>query len=935
MGSKKHKKESKKRKHRSRSRSPVDGEERERKRHKKHKDRKRDRSPDVEEVPVDSHLVADNGVRSRSRSSSLSLREPRESRPKDNGRDNSQESERDASPVAATSSAQESLSIEETNKLRAKLGLKPLEVAEKPADDGKIKDDLGEFYHKPAANLSQQRAADKLRERLELRRERRKLESRLAAAPLGADDDDDDALGWVQRSRDLERQKQEAAKRAALLDELDAEFGVGALLADEQRDSRQRAYAHAQLRGLRVAHDLAALPEEHETVLTLADKDVLAEDSEDVLVNVNIVDDEKYKKNIEERKKALAGYRAYDEEQEVAAALGLGRSVLAKYDDEIDKDAAQRRRGFRLGDDAALEAERARQAMRAERLAGGPDKRLESLQLPELRIASDYLDEQEIQTKFKKTKRKNPELLSSKFNYALQVNPELDFVFYVDRKDPNTLTDIQGSVLETRRYKKRVLAVNTQACVFARLHWTRPRLPHSRLAPWMSRFQTEVETPLFHIRLRDVGPTSIKGITRTVIRIAKNIAVLQRIVDIEVKPEQLVAMEDEDEGEVDTELQAALARARRLRLAERESNTPRVPKVEEILQQAKEEPPEVESSDPSTMVLDATAEFCRTLGDIPTYGLAGNRDHFAEIMDFERDEVEAEPEVDSAAGAWSRVDVHSERPPDIAAGACATGALPRHSYCWGISSRTPSFSYGSATSLRAPCRSAVLRVMLDVLATLCISFNIVCHNYSNEANSNTCHNDGLMSLNMSEKVDHLFSKVRCAAVGLEAEPALGAGVAGALRLALSKGYLERAGAAPAPRPRAAAALTAHHYSIEDKTYGEDDKHGRRERGHAGPLSEFREKTNFRPHIKLEYVDDDGRPLCPKEAFRYLSHKFHGKGPGKNKQEKRIKKAVQEGLMKKMSSTDTPLGTLQMLQQKQRETQSPFVVLSGAKRDANN
>lgn len=37
-------------------------------------------------------------------------------------------------------------------------------------------------------------------------------------------------------------------------------------------------------------------------------------------------------------------------------------------------------------------------------------------------------------------------------------------------------------------------------------------------------------------------------------------------------------------------------------------------------------------------------------------------------------------------------------------------------------------------------------------------------------------------------------------------------------------------------------------------------------------------------------------------------------------------------MKKMSSTDTPLGTLQMLQQKQRETQSPFVLLSGAKKE---
>lgn len=35
-------------------------------------------------------------------------------------------------------------------------------------------------------------------------------------------------------------------------------------------------------------------------------------------------------------------------------------------------------------------------------------------------------------------------------------------------------------------------------------------------------------------------------------------------------------------------------------------------------------------------------------------------------------------------------------------------------------------------------------------------------------------------------------------------------------------------------------------------------------------------------------------------------------------------------MKKMSSTDTPLGTLNMLQSKQKQTQSPYIVLSGNK-----
>lgn len=35
-------------------------------------------------------------------------------------------------------------------------------------------------------------------------------------------------------------------------------------------------------------------------------------------------------------------------------------------------------------------------------------------------------------------------------------------------------------------------------------------------------------------------------------------------------------------------------------------------------------------------------------------------------------------------------------------------------------------------------------------------------------------------------------------------------------------------------------------------------------------------------------------------------------------------------MRKMSSTDTPLGTLTMLQHKQKETHSPYIVLSGSK-----
>lgn len=41
-------------------------------------------------------------------------------------------------------------------------------------------------------------------------------------------------------------------------------------------------------------------------------------------------------------------------------------------------------------------------------------------------------------------------------------------------------------------------------------------------------------------------------------------------------------------------------------------------------------------------------------------------------------------------------------------------------------------------------------------------------------------------------------------------------------------------------------------------------------------------------IKIEYRDSDGRLLTKKEAFRQMSYKFHGHGPGQKKQEKRMK-----------------------------------------------
>ncbi|KAL5541561.1 hypothetical protein UlMin_009271 [Ulmus minor] len=81
-------------------------------------------------------------------------------------------------------------------------------------------------------------------------------------------------------------------------------------------------------------------------------------------------------------------------------------------------------------------------------------------------------------------------------------------------------------------------------------------------------------------------------------------------------------------------------------------------------------------------------------------------------------------------------------------------------------------------------------------------------------------------------------------------------------------------------------------------------------------------------IHLERTDEYGRILTPKEAFRQLSHKFHGKGPGKMKQEKRMKQYQEELKLKQMKSSDTPSLSVERMRDAQAQLKTPYLVLSG-------
>ena len=69
-------------------------------------------------------------------------------------------------------------------------------------------------------------------------------------------------------------------------------------------------------------------------------------------------------------------------------------------------------------------------------------------------------------------------------------------------------------------------------------------------------------------------------------------------------------------------------------------------------------------------------------------------------------------------------------------------------------------------------------------------------------------------------------------------------------------------------------------------------------------------------------------MTPKEAFRKLSHRFHGKGPGKMKQEKRMKQYQEELKLKQMNTGDTPLTSMEKMHDTHAKLHTPYIFLSG-------
>ena len=100
--------------------------------------------------------------------------------------------------------------------------MKPLELdggkSEKP--DGEVADELGakstdnEVFVK-TESITEKKKQEKIRERLETFRDKRKINKKLKSVKkLAAQDDDEDVSSWVNKSRKLQEEKAKALEKA-------------------------------------------------------------------------------------------------------------------------------------------------------------------------------------------------------------------------------------------------------------------------------------------------------------------------------------------------------------------------------------------------------------------------------------------------------------------------------------------------------------------------------------------------------------------------------------------------------------------------------------------------------------------------------------------------------------------------------------------------
>ncbi|KAH8811547.1 SART-1 protein [Xylogone sp. PMI_703] len=290
----------------------------------------------------------------------------------------------------------DAISIEETNRLRVSLGMKPLPV---PGESGPVfkessasKDEDEEEgstlesreaagyenYRKVREAEEAKRRREEKAEAIKKARDAAKRFSKLEGRGLADDDDDDtDAKSWLIKQKKRQKEIEKARKKQQELEEAEAAAAA--------------QYTSKDLAGVKVGHELDSFGEGEDQILTLKDTTIDENEEEgDELENLNLREREKLQEKLELKKKRPVYNPNEIEETDQAG-------ILAQYDEEID---GKKRKKFTLDGTGSIA-----DASLLDGVSRKAKPKVISLDILKDEPNSDYMDVSEIKVKKPKKKK--------------------------------------------------------------------------------------------------------------------------------------------------------------------------------------------------------------------------------------------------------------------------------------------------------------------------------------------------------------------------------------------------------------------------------------------------------------------------------------------------------------------------------------------------
>ncbi|CEF60883.1 U4/U6.U5 tri-snRNP-associated protein 1 [Strongyloides ratti] len=680
----------------------------------------------------------------------------------------------------------ESLSIEETNRIRAELGLAPLEIND---NDKKNEPKIGkngekiiiengvEIHCKPSENLTLKKESEKIKERLETNKRKRHVYEKVLKKDKGlADSDsDEDVNNW------LEKTKSKILSKESAYDELDEQLvNAGKIESEKLKKKKERRKKIVDnditASGLIVGHSKESFLDGTNTILVLQDKHVLDDNEDEVLINPNLIDNETAQRNVRLRK----NQNHYNDLTEDYDEWGnpIDKGVLSKYDEVLE---GEKKEMFRLDDDGCMDVEKEAKELEIKKKLHMERLKLQSLETDKYKLASDFYTEDEILSFRKPKKKKNK-------GKKLKIIDEEEL-----------LPEVQDTEIDKREKAIRLAKRN------------------------------EGQLKMKVVDNCDIGGNTIN---------------LRKFLNDD-NDEKMEANNDESDEELkehikmasivieddfESELNDILNRTRKLKQLKNitEEKKDIGLQTTEMLKKLKEVKKEV--TEDTGFIIDSTTEYCRHIGD------------------FDNNVVKQEYNSDEEMDVSEKSDGDEEDR--------LNKKFSKDNF--------KEASTGSSLQIKK------------------------------EDDDDDEFKDYV----------NVFGK----------EDTTSRGIGGMLKLAGQKGYFENKKIKKEKEEK----LTNSNLLLPpskikvDKSHVEDDaftkkmdKIVRSKAGRGGgPI--FEDKLDYNPQVTLSYADSRGRELNPKQAFRELSWKFHGKAPGKKQTEKRLARFEKEDKIKKMNSCFTPV-----------------------------